>query len=141
MLISSSPRKRRHHVASPVRDERGMATLQMAILTPLILIITFTGVQAALYYYARNVATAAAQVGVEAARTQSGSSGDGHQAAGSYLANVGGSLMKGSTVQVTRGAAAVTVRVTVPVPKVVPGLPLKPIDTRVTGAVERTTQP
>lgn len=140
MLIRSS-RKRRHVVASPVRDERGMATLEMAILAPFILLITFSAVQAILYYHARNVAVAAAQVGVEAARTVNGSSADGKAAASGYLSTVGGSLLDGANVSVNRGANTVTVRVTAPVPKVMPGLPLKPIDALVAGAVERTTQP
>lgn len=141
MLTYFAPLRRRHLVAAPVRREHGMVSLQMALLSPLILLITFTAVQATLYYHAHNVAAAAAQVGVEAARIQSGTAGDGRQAATSYLNEVGGSLMKGATVNVTRTQNTVTVRVSAPAPKIVPGTPLKGIDTRVVGVVERTTAP
>jgi Flp pilus assembly protein TadG len=64
----ASPRRR-----SRFRNERGVATLEIAILFPLVLLITFGVIEGALWYYARNVALAAAEEGVRVASADKGS--------------------------------------------------------------------
>ena len=48
--------------------DRGSSTLEIAILGPALLLLIFGVVQAALWFYARNLALAAVQEGADAAR-------------------------------------------------------------------------
>ena len=62
--------------ASRDRD-RGEAVTQLVILTPVLVLLAFLGVQAAIYFHAANVATAAAAQGAAAASPRSAGSADG----------------------------------------------------------------
>ena len=50
-----------------MRSERGSTSVQMVILMPVLFLVMFLGMQAALFYHARTVAIAAAQQGARAA--------------------------------------------------------------------------
>ena len=72
-----------------LRDERGMTTIQVAILFPAVLIWLMLIVQYGLWWHAKQVANAAAAEAVDAAQVQDGSAAQGEAAAASYLAQSG----------------------------------------------------
>lgn len=85
---------------SRLRDERGMTTVQVAILFPAVLIWLMLIVQYGLWWHAKQVANAAAAEAVDAAQVQDGSAADGETAAASYLAQSGN--LTGVTITVDR---------------------------------------
>ena len=105
--------------------DRGSASIQMAALMPVLFLIMFTGLQAALYSYASTVAATAAQDGARAAAAYTGT-GTGNLAAGTTTANSAlqqshGSLT-GYSVTATGTAGGATVTVTGQALSVIPGL-------------------
>lgn len=118
-----------------------MASLETAIVASLLIALTFTIIQATLYFHARNVANNAAQVGVEAARVFGGSSSAGNSAASGFLDQVSPSLFATRSVSTSRTATTATTQVTATTPSLVPGLRLPTIEAAATAAVERTTDP
>ena len=64
--------------------ERGALALEFAIVFPLVLALTFGGVQVAFWYQARAMCQAAAQAGVRAGRVLDAPAGAGRNAAGAY---------------------------------------------------------
>ena len=105
--------------------ERGSASIQMVALMPVLFLIMFTGLQAALYSYASTVASAAAQDGARAAAAYTGT-GNGNLTAGTTTANAAlqqshGSLT-GYTVTATGTAGGATVTVSGQALSVIPGL-------------------
>src|SRR3954468_14627745 len=64
----------------------GSASLEIAILAPALLLLTFVVVQAGLWFYARNLALAAAQEGVTAGRAYNAPAGVGPARARAFLA-------------------------------------------------------
>ena len=107
---------------------------------PLLFTLLFAGVQGAMFYHARTVAIAAAQEGARAAAAQTGTTGDGHTAATSFLAAAGGDdVLQGASVQVTRTATTATVQVSGSILSVVPGWS-PTLSQRISLPVERITQ-
>ena len=102
-----------------VRDERGMTTIQVAILFPVVLFWIMLTVQYGLWWHAKQVANAAAAEAVDAAQVSTGSARDGEDAAASYLAQSGN--LDNITVTVSREPTVVTVEVRGDAPQLVPG--------------------
>lgn len=92
--------------------DRGSATLEIAILGPAILLLVFAIVQAALWFYARNLALAAAQEGADAARGYQSSSDAGVTRAQAFLRRAAGDSLQAVTVSAS-GSTATTVRIEV----------------------------
>ncbi len=101
------------------RDERGMTTIQVAILFPVVLFWIMLIVQYGLWWHAKQVANAAAAEAVDAAQVSSGSARDGEDAAVSYLAQSGN--LDNVTITVSREPTVVTVEVRGEAPQLVPG--------------------
>jgi Flp pilus assembly protein TadG len=105
--------------------ERGSTSIQMAALMPVLFLIMFTGLQAALYSYASTVAAAAAQDGARAAAAYTGS-GTGNLTAGTTTANSALQQSHGSltnyTVTAAGTAGGATVTVSGQALSVIPGL-------------------
>lgn len=122
-----------------VRDgrEAGSTTLEAAILMVAVLTLIFGCIQASLWFHARNVASSAAQVAVQTARTYDGSAGAGQSAGLTYLAGVGG--MEDTSVTVSRGATSTTAVVRGKTAPLVPGMPLPAISVQAQAATERLT--
>jgi hypothetical protein len=96
--------------------------MQMVVLLPVMFAVMFLGLQAALFYHARTVAIAAAQIGARAAGAESGTAGHGITAATSFIAASGGpDVLERSSVSGTRSAASATVTVTGTALSVIPG--------------------
>ena len=102
-----------------LRDERGMTTIQVAILFPVVLFWIMLIVQYGLWWHAKQVANAAAAEAVDAAQFSTGSARDGEDAAASYLAQSGN--LDNITVTVSREPTVVTVEVRGDAPQLVPG--------------------
>lgn len=104
--------------------ERGSASLEIAILGPALLLLIFGVVQVALWFYARNLALAAAQEGVDAARGYRATSDAGVTRAQSFLQRAAGDSLQGATVSAS-GSTPTTVRIEVRGRSlsVLPGLP------------------
>ena len=103
-----------------LRDERGMTTIQVAILFPVVLFWLMLIVQYGLWWHAKQVANAAAAEAVDAAQVSAGTARDGEDAAASYLAQSGN--LDDITITVSREPTTVTVEVHGDAPRLVPGV-------------------
>lgn len=130
------PRQTRRGPTNRSRDA-GSTAIETAIVAPVLIAIIFAIIQSGLWYHARSVATSAAQVAVTAARTYDGTSSKGQTAGMAYIANVNG--LDNPGVSVTRGGAEAIATVTGDMTRIVPVLPLPPIQVQSRAAVERLT--
>jgi Flp pilus assembly protein TadG len=119
--------------------ERGSSSIQMALLLPVLFLVMFLGMQAALYYHARTVAIAAAQEGARAAGAETGTTSRGIDAARDFVADAGGDdVLAAVTVTGRRTATTVTMTVRGQAMSVIPGwTPV--LEQSATAAVERLT--
>ena len=117
-----------------VRGDRGMTTIQVAILFPVVLFWIMLIVQYGLWWHAKQVANAAAAEAVDAAQVSTGTAGDGEEAAASYLAQSGN--LDNVTITVSREPTVVIVEVRGEAPQIVPGFAW-PVAARSTAPVER----
>lgn len=110
---------RRTRVAS-----RAAGTTELVIATPVLLLLIMAVVQFALWQHGVHVAEAAAQEGCSAARVQNGTNAAGESEAQHVLNVIGGPLIVGPIVNVSRSAVSVTVHVAGSAEQVVPVLQL-----------------
>jgi hypothetical protein len=115
------------------RDDRGDVAANTAVFGAVILLL-FVSLQFGLWFYGREVAAAAAQHAVDAARVEAGSAGAGEATAHQYLEQVGG--LREVTVAVDRGDDSVTATVEARAVSIV-GFLDPPIEVTVTAPVER----
>ena len=87
-------------------DERGQASIEWAIVFPVLLLVIFTVVQAAGYYHAKNAAQSAAAACAEHARAEGSSSAQGRQSATSIISQSG--AIASYTVDVNASATQVS---------------------------------
>jgi Flp pilus assembly protein TadG len=106
--------------------ERGAVALEFAIVFPMVLVLTFGGVQVAFWFQARAMCQAAAQAGVRAGRVLGAPAGAGRSAGYAYLAATAGDTVGGARVSENQAPAAVSVRCSGTALQVMPlpGLPL-----------------
>lgn len=91
-------------------DQRGLSSsTQLAVVFPLLMLLTLGIVQAGLWLHARNVAQRAATAAVDVARGSYGTAGDGEQRA---RALAGAAGLTDVVVHVDRGPQQVTAVVT-----------------------------
>lgn len=102
-----------------LRDQRGMTTIQVAVLFPVVLFWIMLIVQYGLWWHAKQVANAAAAEAVDAAQVSSGTARGGEDAARSYLAQSGN--LSNITVTVSREPTIVSAEVHGDAPRLVPG--------------------
>ncbi len=117
----------------------GSATLQFVVLAPVLIIATFTLVQAVLFFMANTAVTNGAQLALESARAETSTAQDGQAIASSYLAGQG--MVTNPSVSVERSADQVVVTTTGTVPSLVPFLQLPAARSHITGPVERVVAP
>jgi hypothetical protein len=93
---------------------------------PLVLVLTFGGVQVAFWFQARAMCQGAAQAGVRAGRVLGAPPGAGRDAAGAYLAATAGDTVGAVRITESRAATAVSVGCSGTALQVMPlpGLPL-----------------
>jgi hypothetical protein len=104
--------------------ERAIATIEMAILTPVMLLLVTVSTQAALWQEADHVALAAAQSGVAAGAEVGGSSTTAKGEALSAASQMGSGVLISPGVSVTESGGLVTVTVTGQSEQLVPGIPV-----------------
>ncbi|MEJ3742994.1 TadE/TadG family type IV pilus assembly protein [Actinomycetes bacterium KLBMP 9797] len=122
-----------------LRDDRGATPVELAIVFPAILFLTFASVQVGAWFLARAVALNGAQVAVSSTRTLHGvSPGAGESQANSFIADTGGWLV-GWNVQVAQTDEQVTATVTGEVVSVIPGVNWS-VSQTARGPVERFTE-
>jgi hypothetical protein len=117
-------------------DDRGAVTASVAVL-PAVLLLFFAVVQVSLWFYGRSVATTAARHGLDAARVQNGTAGEGEATIDQFLDQVGG--FQPGSVDVQRGEAEASVTVSGDAVSVVPFLDA-PITVTIDGPVERIVE-
>lgn len=123
-------------------DETGSATLELAILGPVLILLTFTVVQAALYYHAANLVAAAAREGVTAGRSYGASPQAGPARARQFLAaHAGDSVTRPVVSADGSDAVLVRIQVTGTALSVLPGLPGPTVRHTAQGPRERYTTP
>ncbi len=104
------------------QGEAGQASVELALVLPLLMVLVLSGVQAALWFHAAQVVTAAAQEGAAAARAAGASAEAGHAAAGDTLDQLGRGLVVDARVAVVREPDWVKVQVMGQAPSLLPGL-------------------
>lgn len=119
-------------------DERGSATAELVIATPLLLLLILGIVQFALWEHAVHVAQATAQQGLAAGRIQGGTGDAATQEARSVLEQLGSGVLVHPSVTATRGTVTTTVVVTGQAEGILPFLSL-PVRSVATGPTERFT--
>jgi hypothetical protein len=118
------------------RDE-GSAAVSLAIVFPAIAVLFLAMAQAVMVSVARDVALAAAEEGLRAARAHRGSHAQGHAAAAGFARREPVLLHPAVTVS---GTTTITVRVSGHAPAVLPGMRIL-IARAARGARERFTTP
>jgi hypothetical protein len=114
-------------------DDRGEVAANTAIFGAVMLLL-LVSLQFGLWFYGREVAAAAAQHAIDAARVEDGSGAAGEATAHQYLAQVGG--LRGATVSVARDGDTVTAQVHGH-PVAIVGFLDPPIDVTISAPVER----
>ncbi|MEU8883893.1 TadE/TadG family type IV pilus assembly protein [Streptomyces hydrogenans] len=120
--------------------DRGVGSVEFAVLAVVVLALGFAIIQTGFYFHAKSVAQSAARQGVEAGRQYNAGAGDGVAQAQTYLARFGDSV-RGASVS-SGGSTAETIRITVRghVATLVPGLTLD-VAEHADAPVERVTAP
>ncbi|MCI0688649.1 MAG: pilus assembly protein [Sporichthyaceae bacterium] len=141
--MSSQLRLSREHTnrARPERD-RGATAVELALLFPLIVLVLAGIIQFALYQFARQIATSAAQAGARVARTQAEPDPTGWQTAArdharDRIDTLGPSMVE--DVQITAldpGGGVVGVRIRAEVPNLWPDFLVPDLDETSLGPVE-----
>jgi Flp pilus assembly protein TadG len=101
--------------------DRGEATVQLVILTPILLLLLFLGIQAAIYFHAANVAGAAAAEAAAAGSTQSGGSAAAITEAMQTVNDLNATATRPPSAIDANGYVVVTVEISVP--RIVPFFP------------------
>ena len=120
--------------------DRGSATLELAIVFPVLLLIITVVIQYGLWFHARSVALTAAEEGVTAARTTGAPAEAGTERALTFVAEHASSTLIGPVAHQAVTATQVSVTVTGHSLAVLPGLAMAVTGTA-SGPVERFTTP
>ncbi|MFC7326863.1 TadE/TadG family type IV pilus assembly protein [Marinactinospora rubrisoli] len=117
-------------------DDRGSA--ELAVATPLLLLLVLLVVQVAIWMHGDHVATSVAQRAIDAARTAE--EGDAQSYAESVADDLGGSMLSERSIVIERGATTARVAVSAEVPTIIPGFSW-PVRHELTAPVERFVPP
>ncbi|BBG20664.1 hypothetical protein RVR_P137 (plasmid) [Actinacidiphila reveromycinica] len=99
-------------IRARAHGDQGDTSLQMAIVFPVVILMTVAVVQASMWYYARNIALTAAREGINVGRGYQSSPSQGAARARETLDRIGGDSLHGAGVS-TDGSTADTVTITV----------------------------
>jgi Flp pilus assembly protein TadG len=121
-------------------NDRGEATTEMVLVVPVLLVLITLVIQFALWYHASNVADAAAEEGMRAARLLGGTAEAGQTTAESFLSQAGPTIVVAPEVSVSRDTETARVEVRGRVVSVVPGMRL-PIDAVAQSPLEKFRPP
>ena len=115
--------------------ERGAATTELVVATPLLLLLVLLVVQFAMWEHAIHIADAAAQEGARAARLEGGTAADGAARARDFLAQLSPTILVHPQVTARRTTDTAQVEITGQAMAVVPGMRL-PVRAKSQGVVE-----
>lgn len=121
------------------RDDRGDASIQMAIVFPFVLLATVAVVQASMWYYARQIALTAAREGISAARAYESSPAEGAAQARDVLGHTAGDSLRGYSVSAVSDGQRVRVEVSGTALSMIPGVAGLQITQSASGPRERWT--
>jgi Flp pilus assembly protein TadG len=122
--------------------ERGASAVEMALLTPLLVLLIMLVVQFAMYYHAQHIAVAAAQAGARVARTEAAGvpetdwQGEATAKADRYIGDLGPRLLEAPRTAAVDAGDQVGVEVSAHAVQVVPFLRLR-VRARSVGPIER----
>jgi hypothetical protein len=119
-------------------DERGSASAELVVATPLLLLLILAVVQFALWQHATHVAQTVAQQGLAAGRVQGGNDQAATSQAAQLLSQLGSGVLVHPSVTATRAADTTTVVVTGHAEGILPFLSL-PVRSVASGPTERWT--
>ncbi|PKV82714.1 TadE/TadG family type IV pilus assembly protein [Streptomyces sp. TLI_146] len=119
------------------RDDRGDASIQMAIIFPFVLLATVAVIQASLWFYARQIALTAAREGLTAARTYQSNPADGAARARNVLGRSAGDSLRAYSVVASSDGQRVRVRVSGTALSILPGVPGLRVTQSASGPLER----
>ena len=105
-------------------DQRGDATVEAVLVTPVLIFLIMLVIQFGLWYHASHVAEAAAQEGASAARVESATADDGRMRAQEFMTSAAPDLVNGVTVTATRDADSARVEVDGTIHSLLPGFTL-----------------
>jgi Flp pilus assembly protein TadG len=126
-------------VGRRLSGERGAASLELAVIFPVVLLLVMTLIQAALWFYARSVALGAAQEGAREGRVQPASTTRAQTAAEDFLDQTASDLLTGQDVAVTGSPTSIEVTVSGTSLSLLPGLSGWSVNQTAVGPVERPT--
>lgn len=116
--------------------DRGAATTEVVLVTPVLLLLVMLVIQFGLWYHAQHVAQAAADEGARAAKVETATAQDGIAGANAFLDQSSSRLINDRNVDATRTLDVATVTVTGHVTSVIPGFDLT-VSASATDPVER----
>ena len=116
--------------------DRGSATTEVVLLTPVLLFLVMIVIQFGLWYHAQHVAQAAAEQGVQAASAEGSNAVDGQRRAEEFLAHAGPTIVGSPVVVAEREADIAAVTVDGRSVAVIPGLSFT-VHATATSPVER----
>lgn len=122
-------------------DDRGDASIQMAIVYPFVLLAAIAVIQASMWYYARQIALTAAREGVTAARNYQAGPADGTARARLVLGRTAGDSLRSVSVSASSDGERVRVQVRGVAQSLVPGVPGLTITQSASGPAERWVEP
>lgn len=119
-------------------DDEGITTVEAILTVPVMVAMILAIIEVALWWYARQVASTAADEAARTARAYASTNAAGESRGASYLTTVdpGNTTLRHPHVHVTRTATTVTVQVTGQVVSIVPFL-TPDVSVTVTAPVER----
>lgn len=106
----------------PLVRERGSASTEAVLLTPVLLFVVMLVVQFGLWYHAAHVVQAAAREGVRSARAETSSAEAGRARALEFLAATGPTIVRDPVVTASRDGERAVVSVSGHAVHVVPGV-------------------
>ncbi|MDH6222719.1 TadE/TadG family type IV pilus assembly protein [Streptomyces pseudovenezuelae] len=139
--MSSSQRLKEWWQGRRWRDDRGDASVQMAIIFPFALLATVAVIQASLWYYARQIALTAAREGATAASAYHSTPADGAVQARDVLGRTAGDSLRSYSVSASSDGQRVRIRVSGTAISMIPGVSGLQITQSASGPVERWSVP
>ncbi|MFD2486735.1 TadE/TadG family type IV pilus assembly protein [Amycolatopsis albidoflavus] len=119
-----------------LRGDRGEATVELVVATPLLLLTLLAIIQFAVWSHATHVAQAAASQALATARAQHGTAAAGRAAGQRLLADLAAGPLRDPGLAVSRGADSASASVRGEAAAVLPGVHL-PVHAEAAGPVER----
>ena len=117
-------------------DDRGLATLEVALITPVLILVLLAFVQFGLWYHAEQVTIAAAQEAAAAASVQSVTPAAGQARAAQLLAGLA-TITSHTQINVGSDTSGITVSITSKLRGLIPGVVRLPLHAKATSHSEQ----